>query len=162
MQQMTLNEKQKEIIEKIGVLLDSQGMQPALGRIMGMLMVVPDAEATFEEIQENLSLSKSAVSYGINILLSLNKIVYKTKPGQRKRYFRINISNWEEDMRCKFDAALGFEELINEIIAVRGNEVPEFNDVLRELQDFMCFLKREIPVLIKKYKKIKGLKEGPL
>lgn len=148
---MQLTDDQKILIEKIGVFSDKRGLQPALGRITGFLMVVPGAEATFEEIIENLNLSKSAVSYGINMLLSKNTIEFITKPGQRKRYFRINTKNWKCDLQDQIEGILEFERIITEIIAVRGNENPEYTDELKRIKRFLEFLQAEIPTLITKY-----------
>ncbi|HSJ67934.1 MAG TPA: MarR family transcriptional regulator, partial [Anditalea sp.] len=81
---MPLTSKQKEIVETIGVFHEQNGLQPALGRIMGLIMVIDAAEVTFEEIVENLSLSKSAVSTALKLLQTQNKVEYTTKPGDRK------------------------------------------------------------------------------
>ena len=51
---MTLTTDQQQIIEKIGVFFEKKGNQPILGRIIGLLMVIEEAEATFEDIQNAL------------------------------------------------------------------------------------------------------------
>lgn len=63
-----LNEKKLELIERIGVFHERRGMQPLMGRILGLLLVLDEAEATFDEIIEYLNVSKSAVSNALNIL----------------------------------------------------------------------------------------------
>jgi len=148
---MKLTDQQRNLIEKIGVFSDLRGLQPALGRITGFLMVVPGAEATFDEIIENLNMSKSAVSYGINILLSQNKIEFTTKPGQRKRYFRISTKNWTNDLQDQIEGILEFERLVSEIIEVRGNDTPQFTDDLKRIKRFLEFLQAEIPSIIDRY-----------
>jgi len=157
---MQLSEKQKEIIETIGVYHEQNGLQPALGRIMGLMMVVDTAEVTFEEIVEGLSLSKSAVSNALTLLQTQNKVEYSTKPGKRKRYFRLKKSNWENELKKGMSSGLQFSDILNEVLDIRDEKNPEFNQHLESVRDFMIFLQREIPILIDRYmeqqKKIDG------
>lgn len=148
---MQLTEKQKEIIEIIGVFQEQNGLQPALGRILGLMMVVDAAEVTFDDIVENLSLSKSAVSSALTLLQTQNKIEYTTKPGERKRYFRLKISNWQNELKKGISSGLQFNEILDKVLAIRDNKNPEFNRHLENLRDFMTFLQKEIPILIDKY-----------
>ncbi|KEO74147.1 GbsR/MarR family transcriptional regulator [Anditalea andensis] len=148
---MILNDQQKILIENIGVFFDKRGLQPALGRIMGFLMVVPGAEATFDDIIEHLKMSKSAVSYGINILLSQKKIEFLTKPGERKRYFKISTHTWSADFQDQIEGILEFERLISAIIEIKGEDSPQFVNDLKKMKRFLQFLQSEIPYLIEKY-----------
>lgn len=148
---MELSEKQKEIIEIIGVFHEQNGLQPALGRILGLLMVADSAEATFDEIAESLSLSKSAVSSALTLLQTQTKIEYITKPGGRKRYFRLKRSNWEEELKKSINGNLQFSNILDEVIAIRKNQNPDFTQHLENIRNFMLFLKKEIPVLIDRY-----------
>lgn len=148
---MQLSEKQKEIIETIGVFHEQNGLQPALGRIMGLMMVVDTAEVTFEEIVEGLSLSKSAVSTALTLLQTQNKVEYSTKPGKRKRYFRLRRSDWENELKKGINSGLQFSDILDEVLAIRDQQNPEFNQHLESVRDFMIFLQKEIPILIDRY-----------
>ena len=85
---MVLTEKQKVLIEKIGIVTEREGMQPAAARIIGLLYVADNPELTFDEILGALRISKSAASNALNLLLQTNRIEYTTFSGDRKRYFR--------------------------------------------------------------------------
>jgi len=148
---MPLTLKQKEIVETIGVFHEQNGLQPALGRIMGLMMVINAAEVTFEEIVENLSLSKSAVSTALKLLQTQHKVEYTTKPGDRKRYFRLKKSNWENELKKGMSEGLLFSDILDEVLAIRDSNNPEFNQHLENVRDFMIFLQREIPLLIDRY-----------
>lgn len=102
MNESILTAKQRELIEKLGVAHEKSGMQPAPGRILGLLLVSDKTELTFEEIQNSLKISKSSTSASLNLLISLNRIEYITYPGVRKRYFRLKIFNWKEDMKRRW------------------------------------------------------------
>lgn len=85
--------KQKELIEELGRYFDKEGLQPIVGRILGLLMVMDKEQYTFEEIVEELSISKSSASNALKYLEIRGDIEYLTLPGDRKRYFRYRRRN---------------------------------------------------------------------
>ncbi|MGB7393051.1 MAG: MarR family transcriptional regulator, partial [Pricia sp.] len=82
-----LTKEQQELIEKFGVIQEGMGLNPASARVNALLTISDKLELTFDEIRETLKLSKSATSNAINFLLERENIGYKTKLGDRKRYF---------------------------------------------------------------------------
>jgi DNA-binding transcriptional regulator GbsR (MarR family) len=149
---MTLTTDQQQIIEKIGVFFEKKGNQPILGRIIGLLMVIEEAEATFEDIQNALFVSKSAVSQALTLLQSQNKVEYITKPGERKRYFRLKIRNWKVDIQEDMKGVFKFINIVEEIISMRSDSNMEFNSYLIEVSNFMKFMEAELPKLVERYK----------
>lgn len=81
-------QKQKELIEFIGRENERDGYQPVAARILGLLMVMDKEEYTFDEIVEELKISKSSASNALKNLEIRGVIEYVTYPGNRKRYFR--------------------------------------------------------------------------
>lgn len=148
---MNLSDRKKEIIERIGVYYEKKGLQPVVGRIMGLLLVAEPAEATFEEIQEELQISKSAVSTALTFLQAKETVEYTTKPGERKRYFKLRMRDWKTELKKEFDEVLDMESLINEIIDLKENKKSEFCCSLLEMKDFFKFMKKELPLLLKKF-----------
>src|ERR1039457_1717695 len=102
MGKVVLSTKQKELIERIGIFFEHQGLPPAVARICGLLLISDRLELTFEEIYTTLNISKSAASNAINLLLNTHKVEYITKPGDRKRYFKMSIDQWEDLLMQKF------------------------------------------------------------
>ncbi|UCS94874.1 hypothetical protein KZP23_07645 [Echinicola marina] len=151
---MKLSDKEQEIIERIGVFFEKKGHQPILGRIMGLLLVLDKAEATFDEIQEYLSVSKSAVSNALTLLQSLDRVEYTTKPGERKRYFRLKVRNWRRDMQDDMNGVFRISALLKEVMEVRSNSNVDFNHVITDFQKFIDFMKEEMPKLIEKYDRL--------
>lgn len=148
---MKLSDRKKEIIERIGIYYEKKGLQPVVGRIMGLLLVAEPAEATFEEIQEELQISKSAVSTALTFLQAKETVEYTTKPGERKRYFKLRMRDWKTELKKEFDEVLDMESLINEIIDLKENKKSEFCCSLLEMKDFFKFMKKELPLLLKKF-----------
>ncbi|WP_215225250.1 GbsR/MarR family transcriptional regulator [Echinicola shivajiensis] len=153
---MKLSDKEQEIIERIGVFFEKKGHQPILGRIMGLLLVLDQAEATFDEIQEYLSVSKSAVSNALTLLQSLDRVEYTTKPGERKRYFRLKVRNWRKDMQEDLNGIFRISALLKEVMEIRSNSNSEFNHCISDFQSFIEFMKEEMPKLIEKYDRLHG------
>lgn len=85
--------KQKELIEFIGRQNEKEGYQPVTARILGLLMVMDKEEYTFDEIVEEMKISKSSASNALKNLELRGVIEYITYPGDRKRYFRFVSSD---------------------------------------------------------------------
>ncbi|MCH7400317.1 GbsR/MarR family transcriptional regulator [Belliella kenyensis] len=154
---MALSEKKRALIEKIGVHFEFKGMQPLFGRIIGLMLVHERAEVTFEEIVDELNVSKSAVSNALTFLQATGKVAYHTKPGDRKRYFHLPMKDFTSDMEKELMEIVKFEEVLEEVLVERGETNADFNCSLKEFLNFIKFIKMEIPVLIEKYKRQKGL-----
>ena len=80
--------KQRELIERIGRNNERDGFQPVTARILGLLTVMDKEEYTFDEIVDEMQISKSSASNALRNLELRGVIEYVTYPGDRKRYFR--------------------------------------------------------------------------
>lgn len=84
-------EQKKELVEKLGVHFESKyRLAPVAARILSYVVLNGRSGTTFDDLVINLCASKSTISTHINHLLGVKKIVYFTKPGDRKKYFTIN------------------------------------------------------------------------
>ena len=150
---MVLTEKQKVLIEKIGIVTEREGMQPAAARIIGLLYVADNPELTFDEILNALRISKSAASNALNLLLQTGRIEYTTFSGDRKRYFRLKVSDWREGFSKKMEDMTSFSQLLKEVLKERNPETKEFNKSLGELADFMSYVNTQMPGLLENWEK---------
>ncbi len=153
MSEKALSPEQKSLIEKFGVIQERSGMQPAAARIVALLLINDKPELSFEEIQQKLNLSKSAVSNAINLLLNIGKISYITMPGQRKRYFKSNIKEWEAEMQKSFESLTTISTILSEILAQRPKDTKELNGNLTEVINFLRTFEKEIPDIFSRWKK---------
>ena len=151
--EIKLTDKQKELIEKFGVIQEGMGLTPASARVNALLTVSNEHELTFDEIRETLKLSKSATSNAINYLLQVENIGYITKLGDRKRYFHSKLNKWKNRFRKDISALSAYTDIIREIEASRNNDHEEFNKELKELAQFMDYFVTETVGLIDKWKK---------
>ena len=146
-----LNDKKRKLIEELGVLQESGGIQPAAARIMGLLMVSDETELTFEEIYETLGMSKSAASNALNLLLNTGKIEYITRSGERKRYFRFKIKSIKDGIGKVLIDLEKMNEILKKVLEQRPVGTREFNGSLDELIRFNEFIRLELPALIVKW-----------
>lgn len=85
------NDKKKELVEKLGVHFENvYRLAPVAARIFSYIVLNGRSGASFEELVTNLGASKSTISTHLNHLQALKKIVYFTKSGDRKKYFKVN------------------------------------------------------------------------
>lgn len=148
---MILSEAQKILVEKVGVSQEHAGLQPAAARVLGLLYVADKPELTFDEITDCLQIAKSATSNALNLLLQSEHIEYVTYMGDRKRYFRLKVSNWREAFAKRIQAMTNFNLILRQVLAVRTPETPEFNNNLKEFIDFLDFVYQELPGLLQKW-----------
>jgi DNA-binding transcriptional regulator GbsR (MarR family) len=115
-----LTEPQRDLVERIGVLHDQMGLRPAAGRVLGMLIVAEEGELTFDELRDELGLSKSATSTALQMLQDVGSVTYRTRPGDRRRYFRKNVEDWEARFIERTMHFLEIRHLLAEAITARG------------------------------------------
>ena len=148
-----LTKEQQELIEKFGVIQEGMGLNPASARVNALLTISDKLELTFDEIRETLKLSKSATSNAINFLLERENIGYKTKLGDRKRYFFSKLDRWKDKFRKDILGLSVYNEVLTEILATRTKDTKEFNKKLKELSKFMDYFVTETVALIDRWDK---------
>ncbi len=132
-------EQQKQLVETIGRSYEEEGMQPVAGRIIALLMVMDKEEYTFEDIVDELNISKSSASVALKVLQAGNIVDYVTRPGDRKRYFRIRIQDpfvLIDELKHKLNAKKQLLYKILELKADPSSRNASFFSELVELTDF--------------------------
>lgn len=149
---LKLSDRQLKLVEELGIYYEKTDLQPAAARIYALLMVSDRNELTFEEIHENLNISKSAASNAINLMIGTQRVEYITRPGERKRYFRCKVESLTDGMQKSLYSLEVFNSLLKEVITLRPEETKEFNDNLKEVVGFLDFISQELPLLVQKWK----------
>ncbi len=156
----TITNYQKELIERLGVFYEQSGIPPVTARVLALMLVADNTCLSFADIQEHLNISKSSTSSALNMLLTTKHIEYITRPGDRKRYFRSCLENWEREMQLKIEGLASMSTLYKEVLAQRPPQTGEFNQALRELSDFLDFFKNEIPGMFERWNAHKKQKQS--
>ncbi len=149
--------KQKELVERGGWFYCQKGLQTSAARIIALLMVMDKELFTFDEIIEELKISKSAASHSLKLLLLINAIEYITIPGDRKRYFRIKTQDKfvlinEHEEKLKYTM-----EYIKSILELKADKNSNNSIYLANLIDMLQFFLDKFKELKEEYVKQKNL-----
>ncbi|QLE03101.1 MarR family transcriptional regulator [Galbibacter sp. BG1] len=91
---LEIQQLKKQIIEEMGVYFESEDTtSPLSSRIFALLVLEGSEGASFDKIVEELEISKSSASTNLQILQSMGRVSYYTKPGDRKRYFKASVTS---------------------------------------------------------------------
>jgi len=145
MTNVQLTQEQRELIERMGVFYEQHGVPPMEGRIMSLLIVCDEPELTFDQIRELLGISKSTTSSALNTLLVTKRAIYRTKPGDRKRYFASNIVKWQESFTENFEKFFEVIKIMKEALNQRTPNTPEFNQQMAKFIEFTEYISVEFP-----------------
>ncbi len=150
---MELTEQAKFLVEKIGVHFEQLGVPPVGGRIMGLLMVVSPPEMSFEELQQQLLVSKSAVSTGLALLMGRGLVTYRTESGTRKRFFYLKTTSWMQSVHTHLNELQDFTDILGEVRDLQPSLDTPIYKHLSEVISFQHFLHTEIRKLVVQWEK---------
>ncbi len=131
--------RQKELVELAGCVYDKKGFQPTAGRIVGLLTVMDKERYTFDEIVEELQISKSSASNALRMLEMGNIVEYTTIPGERKRYFQIKSMDrftLVDEHRIKLKES---RDYLQKALDLKANKDSEKAVLIKNLIDMLNF-----------------------
>ena len=146
-------EKQKLLIEELGRVFDKEGYQPITGRILALLMVMDKEQYTFDEIVEELQISKSSASTALKNLELVGKVEYLTHTGDRKRYFRAKSPDVEamlNGFRSKFE---GMHKVLSEAILLKADPNSRNAGIIKEMLGMFDFFNEQMEQMLEHYRK---------
>ena len=146
---INLRKEQVALIEELANVNTRLGIPPAMSKVMALLAVADVTELTFDEVKDTLGLSKSAVSQALSQLLVSKKISYKTKIGDRKRYFHLRIADWDTHILEQFEGVSSLIKVYEKVIAIRTNETQDFNQNLKKITHFLSLVHNQVMILHK-------------
>jgi DNA-binding transcriptional regulator GbsR (MarR family) len=152
-------QKVKEMVERIGIVCDKDGMPPLAGRMVGFFMLAEPPHKTFDELAEFLQASKSAISTTLRFLEAQGMVEYITFPGDRKRYFRLSVDSWDQVIMAKMEFLKTMRSRVTDVLKSRSDAYPEFNMGLRGMLALYDIMLEGMPLLIEKWQeKLQELK----
>jgi len=145
-------ERYREGIERLSTnFSEKDGMPPVCGRIINYLFLKTDAEATFEELITYFQVSKSAVSNALKMLEQRGVVISKTRYGQRKRYFSINV-NIDDILNVISEKHIQMKEYIHEIMQLRSSSDTEVDKNLRNILKLINLINEKYPQIIAEFR----------
>lgn len=143
--------RQKELVEQAGRIYYKKGLQPIAGRIIGLLTVMDKEQYTFDEIVEELKVSKSSVSNALKMLELSDSIEYITLPGDRKRYFQLKKRDrfaLVDEHRKMFTLS---RDYLKEVLDVKANKQSESSVFIKNLIEMLDFYLEKFEELKKEF-----------
>ncbi|NOU58432.1 GbsR/MarR family transcriptional regulator [Marinifilum caeruleilacunae] len=121
-----IEEKKKEIVERYGMFMEkNENFPPIAARIFSTLLFTENNGNTFEELVNFLGASKSTISTNLQKLGNMEIVEYYTKPGDRKKYFRLSPVGFLAFIDRDLKKVKTERNLIEEVIQLkqRANEL---------------------------------------
>jgi len=147
--------KQKELVEMVGQTYAKKGLPHTTGRILGLLTIMDKEQYTFDEIVEELQISKASASNSLRMLEMKNIIQYNTVAGDRKRYFRIR----KQDRFSLIDEHMtGMKEtrdFLQTVLDLKANKTSDNAIILGDFIEMLNFYLPKFEELKKEYQKRK-------
>ena len=115
-----LEKRKLALVEKLGIFLEKkEQIAPVAARIFSFIILTGKQGTTFEDLVTNLCASKSTISTHLNHLQDLKKLEYFTKPGDRKKYFIVNVDTMLQSIDNMLKEWKSEKELHEEIKAYK-------------------------------------------
>jgi DNA-binding transcriptional regulator GbsR (MarR family) len=135
------------LIERVGLFFEQSGYLPSAARVYALLMIWEKPELHFDEIQNLLDLSKGATSKAINDLIVKERIEAITKPGVRKKFYKIrrkpgedstiNFVKYLTTMKMQLEAIEVHKEKYGDTQVRFGDEIKFFNRLIELFNGIM-------------------------
>ena len=149
----------KERVERFGVFFEKEGIPPVAARIIGYLLFSVPPQKTFYEIVEFVQASKSSVSTALNGMQQKGLVTYVTLPGDRKRYFQLDVDKWINFEKRKIQFISTMRGFIQEAEDLHQESSQEFSKSLSLVGHFFEEYVEALPKIIAKWEeKVKEVK----
>jgi len=93
-----MHEAIEEFVERMGLMLETEGLSRIAGRLVGFLMVHPEAYS-LDELAEQLKVSKASISTNARHLEEHRVLERTSNPGDRRDYYRMKPDVWQGMLR---------------------------------------------------------------
>lgn len=135
------------LAEEFGLLHEELGGTRMAGRVMAWLLLCDPPVQSLTAIAETLGVSKAAVSTAARSLLQSGFVERVSLPGRRGDCYRAVPGHLTDVLH--FERVEVFAGLVHRCLDLAVDRDPEQSNVvmLRELGDFLDFLRTELPAL---------------
>ena len=155
------SQEKKNLVEVLGMFFqDRHKLPPLAARIYAILVLSSDEGYTFDELMEITQASKSSISTNLNLLISLKYLVFYTRTGNRKRYFRSSGSYIKNMFNERLEAITEELKIVQKINDFNGNNNHHISEKRIAMgKTFQTFLETEKKTLEDTLNEIKAFKQ---
>lgn len=134
-----MDETVTEFVERMGLMLEAEGLPRTAGRLVGFLLVHPEAYS-LDELAEKLQVSKASISTNARQLEEHRVLERISAPGDRRDYYRMKVEAWEGMLRSGLQKWNATRELLTATAAAIPDEMHESRARLIEAEQFHLLL----------------------
>lgn len=134
-----MHETVVEFIERMGVMLEAEGLPRTAGRLVGFLLVHPDPYS-LDDLAEQLQVSKASISTNARQLEEHRVLERVSAPGDRRDYYRMKVDAWEGMLRSALQKWASTRELLTATAAALPDEMEPSRARLIEAEQFHLLL----------------------
>jgi DNA-binding transcriptional regulator GbsR (MarR family) len=140
---------ERQYVEQTAVAMEGMGMPRSWGKLLGWLLICDPPQQSSGELAEALDLSAGSVSSGTRMLENAGLIRRVAAPGRRGKVYEMTDDAFIRAARSEQFSR--FRELMEDGLALIGDESSPRAQRLGKTRDFYAFLEREIPALFDRF-----------
>lgn len=108
-----------DIVERMGLLMEQDGLPRIAGRILGLLLIEPEA-CSLDEIAGTLGVSKASVSQDARRLERLGLVERVGRPGDRRDFYAIGPDMLSRAIAMRLDSMRRMQAILGDARRVPG------------------------------------------
>ncbi|MEV6866096.1 transcriptional regulator [Streptosporangium subroseum] len=107
-------------VERVAMFLAADGVPPIAGRILGWLMICDPPEQSAGQIGQAIGASRASLTTNMRVLLTMDFVSRRTRPGERTAYYRVEEGAWERVVRRQISTLTAFRDITGDGMAMLG------------------------------------------
>jgi len=147
-----LNKNQKDYLERVGQMWEEVGLTVIGGKILGYLLICGKPLVSFQELVDELGVSKASVSNNIKALKGIQFVQVVKPEGKRKSYYKPNNIDMADLMQERTKLFERYAEVMDEGLSLVKENTSDAAIFMRENRDFYRWMKAQMPRLLDEYR----------
>jgi DNA-binding transcriptional regulator GbsR (MarR family) len=141
-----------DFVEDLSLRIEELGHPRIYGQILGWLLICDPPEQSFQDLMENLEISKASISNITRMMIESGLIEKVRVKGERQIYFKIKDGSLIEFMEKQMELTLSLAKITKKGLDLAESEGVKDTKRLERANEFHNFLAQELPNLINKYR----------
>jgi DNA-binding transcriptional regulator GbsR (MarR family) len=140
---VTVSPEEAELVDRIGLFMETVGAPRTMGRIYGWLLICDPPQQSLSRLATELGVSKASVSTMIRPMQE-GGLVERLPSASRQHHYRIAPGGFTHLLRVQLARMQAGAEVAEFGLSVIGEDRPEQRERLTDLRDFCHFSATEI------------------
>ncbi|CAN5658915.1 siderophore transport transcriptional regulator MmpR5 [soil metagenome] len=146
-----MHESVQQFVERMGMLMEAEGLPRSAGRIFGFLLLAKDA-CPLDELADTLQVSKASVSTNARLLEQCGLLERTGTLGDRRDFYQMRPDAWERMLHSAQRRWETMRALLAEAEVSLPPELEEGKCRLREAEQFHALLLDEAETLLERWR----------